>query len=128
MSERRKVKSREEAAEILKEHARTAKVNDLIPSGNTTKVFEFEHPENPEEMISVTIKRINMKALGRIGRFAKEDAVETIIATIKEGVVDPKLTVGQIGEFDPGVSNLICTEILEFSNLRPEDVEAAKNS
>lgn len=116
-----------EAAEVLKKHARTAVLADLVPSGETSKKIIIKNLENPEEPLEITIKRINMDDLGHIERFAKDNPVQTVIGTVSKGLIDPVLKLPQIKNMYPPTCNAICMEILRFSGLLDEEIKAAKN-
>lgn len=116
------------AAEVLKKHARTAVLADLVPSGDTSKKVSIKNLENPEEIIEVTIKRIDMDDLGYIERFAKDNPVQTVIGTVFKGLIDPVLKIPEIKSMHPPTCNEICMEILRFSGLLDEEIQAAKNS
>jgi len=116
-----------EAAEVLKKHARTAVLADLVPSGDTSKKIIIKNLENPEEPLEVTIKRINMDDLGSIERFAKDNPVQTVIGTVSRGLIDPVLKLHEIKIMHPPTCNEICMEILRFSGLLDEEIKAAKN-
>lgn len=116
------------AAEVLKKHARTAVLADLVPSGDTSKKVIIKNLENPEEPLEVTIKRINMDDLGYIERFAKDNPVQTVVGTVFRGMIEPALKVPQIKSMHPPTCNAICMEILRFSGLLDEEIQAAKNS
>lgn len=115
------------AAEVLKKHARTAVLADLVPSGDTSKKITIANLENPDEPLEITIKRIDMDDLGGIERFAKDNPVLTVVGTVFRGMIDPVLKVPQIKSMHPPTCNAICMEILRFSGLLDEEIDAAKN-
>lgn len=124
---KKEVTSIEEAAKVLREHAKSATLEDLIPSVETEKWIVIDDPNKPDKEIKLLIKKLVMEDLSSIGKYAKEDPNDTVIATVKFGVVEPRLHMINAKAMGPKTCIKICEEILEFSDLKAEDIEAAKN-
>ena len=124
---RKKATTVEEAAEVLGERGRVATLHDLIPSVDVEKWIEVSDPNISNEKISLKIKKLVMSDLTAIGRQAKEDANETLVATIKYGVIEPKLHTHSIRSMSATTCMEIGKQIMEFSELRAEDIEQSKN-
>lgn len=118
--------TQKEAAQILKEKgAQKATIADLIPEEEQTKWVTVQGLG--EEPVSIEIRKVVMEDMSSIGKLAGEDPHDNLMGIVNKGMKTPKLSLPQIKKMEAKVCISIARIILEYSELREEDLERAKN-
>lgn len=119
--------AQEKAQKVLAKAGKVASLGDLIPEGPDTKMIELPSADDPSKMIRIKIKKLKMDDLAAVGKYAKEDPFTTIMGYVSRGVVDPVIGIGEVKQIPANICIELSRQIIEFSGLREEDLESAKN-